>query len=373
MSENVLVTGGAGFIGSYVCESLLNRGYDVVVLDNLDSQVHGKSQKWPEYLPHQVKRIKGDIRDRSVVKNALNGCRYVIHLAAAVGVGQSMYKIQHYVSVNVLGTSILLEEIVNRKDQIKKLVVASSMSVYGEGAYSNSRNEKTFPKLRDLGQMKAKRWEFSGSNSEELIPVPTDENKPLCPSSVYAISKRDQEEMCLCVGKAYDIPTVAMRMFNVYGPRQALSNPYTGVVAIFCSQLIRGKQPTIYEDGQQRRDFVHVEDVAHTYLRVLESSAVDGMAVNVGSGRSISVNEIAETLMRVLDVDIAPIVTGNYREGDIRHCFADISLIKNKLNFNPNNDFKRGITGLVDWLKKQQVSNNGLDSNAELKKRGLLI
>lgn len=369
----VLVTGGAGFIGSYVCEALVQRGHDVRILDNLDPQVHGSARHWPSYLPGNVGKMLGDVRDRAVLGEALNDREAVIHLAAAVGVGQSMYEIERYSSVNVIGTAVLLEEIIKRKTRVSKLLVASSMSVYGEGAYRAMDGSRVAPVSRSLAQLSRGQWEMQDDSGHLLLPMATREDKPLQPQSVYAINKRDQEEMCLSVGKAYGIPTIALRMFNVYGPRQALSNPYTGVVAIFSSRLLNRQPPLIFEDGRQLRDFVHVEDVAQAYVSALESGQeVDGLALNVGSGCSVSVLEIAQLLAEHMDVAIAPLTTGRYRDGDVRHCFGDIGLIQQKLGWKPKWDFNEGVACLLRWLQEQKAEDKVSGAYLELERRGLV-
>ena len=368
----VLVTGGAGFIGSYVCEALLKNGHEVRVLDNLIPQVHGENGDWPEYLSNKVDRILGDVRDRSIVEKSLEGCDSVIHLAALVGVGQSMYEIENYSSVNVLGTAVLLEEIIKRKSEIKKIIVAGSMSSYGEGAYLNDKQQVCYPNLRAIEQISSKRWELVDDNGSVLTPTPTKESKTLKPQSIYAINKKDQEEMALVIGKAYKIPTIVFRMFNVFGPRQALSNPYTGVVAIFCSRLLNNQSPIIYEDGHQKRDFIYVEDVAQAYLMAIESENKDCLTLNLGSGKSISILEIAETLGTVLNKDIAPTISHKFREGDIRHCFADIDLIKKIFNWKPKWNFKDGIRELSKWLMNKSADDHFLNAKNELLDKGLL-
>ncbi len=369
----VLVTGGAGFIGSYVCEQLLANGHHVLVLDNLDPQIHGENASWPKYMPAGTENYIGDIRDKVLVQNLVSQVDSVIHLAAAVGVGQSMYKIEHYCSVSVLGTAILLEAILQNRDKIKKLIVASSMSIYGEGEYINNINQVVYPLSRSVEQLKDGKWEvLDPITKQELTPKKVTEQKPLRPDSIYAINKRDQEEMCLTFGKAYNIPTVAFRMFNVFGARQALGNPYTGVVAIFSNKLLQNESPMIFEDGLQKRDFVFVEDVAKAYVMALEENGADGLTLNLGSGVSIDVKEIALTLARILKKDIKPEITGKYREGDIRHCFADISLIKEKLGWEPTCSFETGISSLLEWLKSESGRKTQSDSFTELKDMGLL-
>jgi dTDP-L-rhamnose 4-epimerase len=368
----VLITGGAGFIGSYVCDKLLERGHHPIVLDNLDPQIHGENASLPAYMPDGVEAHIGDVRDRDLVRRLLKKSDAVIHLAAAVGVGQSMYKIEHYCSIGTIGTAVLLEEILNVRDRIQKIVVASSMSIYGEGAYRNAVGKLVFPNSRPISQLKANRWELIGEQGDELTPVPVMEYKPLKPDSIYAVVKRDQEEMCLAFGRAYEIPTVAFRMFNVFGARQALANPYTGVVAIFANRLLQNQAPLVFEDGRQMRDFVHVEDVADAYVKAIEQDGADGLALNLGSGQRISVIEIAETLATILGKNIEPEITMKYRDGDIRHCFADISAIGKHLGWQPRFNFTDGVTTLLQWLLSQNEFRTYGDSFGELKKMGLL-
>jgi dTDP-L-rhamnose 4-epimerase len=369
---NILVTGGAGFIGSYVCKGLQNKGHHVIVLDNLDPQIHGEDAKWPHYMPSGTENHVGDVRDRLLVRKLLKKSDAVIHLAAAVGVGQSMYKIEHYCSVSVMGTAILLEEIIPVKNQIKKIVVASSMSIYGEGCYKNSSGDLIFPKTRSFAQLEKGDWELKDENGNILIPVPTHEEKPLKPESIYAINKRDQEEMVLSFGKAYNIPAVAFRMFNVYGAYQALNNPYTGVAAIFSNKLLNEEHPLIFEDGNQRRDFVHVEDIANAYVLAIEKSGGDGLAMNLGSGKSISVVEIAKSLSVILGKKIEPQITNKFRDGDIRNCFADITLVGERLGWKPIWNFNEGVKTMTDWLISEKNNTKKVDSVEELKKMGLV-
>ena len=320
-----------------------------------------------------ITNVMGDVRDRELVRTWVEQVDAIIHLAAAVGVGQSMYKIEHYCSVSVMGTAILLEEILRVKDSIKKLVVASSMSIYGEGSYRNAAGELCYPNGRSTADMQNGRWELYDSYNAEYSPIPVDEEKPLKPDSIYAVNKRDQEEMCLAFGKAYGIPTVAFRMFNVYGARQALSNPYTGVAAIFSSRILQGKAPMIFEDGNQRRDFVHVEDVARAYRYAIEKETANGLALNLGSGNSVTVKEIAETLRTLLKrEDLEVEITNKFRDGDIRNCFADISLIKEKLGWSPNYEFTKGVKTMLPWLAAQEGVELSADSMKELMEQGLL-
>ncbi|HYY95801.1 MAG TPA: NAD-dependent epimerase/dehydratase family protein, partial [Pyrinomonadaceae bacterium] len=288
----ILVTGGAGFIGSHLVDALVAGGHRVRVLDALVPQVHGDAER-PAYLNAEAEFVRGDVCDEEILGRALEGVEVVYHEAAEVGVGQSMYEMQRYVRANTFGTSVLLEHLVARRSQIRKLVVASSMSIYGEGAYGCPVHGAVYPQLRPASQLRERRWEMECARcGSELRAMPTNEEKPLFPTSVYAITKQDQEQLCLVVGRAYDIPAVALRYFNVYGTRQALSNPYTGVCAIFSSRLLNGQRPVIFEDGRQARDFVHVSDIVRANLLALETDRADYSAVNVGTGRATSVGEV---------------------------------------------------------------------------------
>jgi dTDP-L-rhamnose 4-epimerase len=361
--KTILITGGAGFIGSHLCDTLVERGHRVRVLDSLVEQVHGATER-PDYLSEDVELIVGDVRERSLVREALDGADAVVHLAARVGVGQSMYEIDEYVSANTHGTAVLLEAMLDTP--VEKLVVASSMSIYGEGLYA------PVPAVeRRRADLEARRWEPVGAGGEPLTPLPTTEQKPCDNSSVYALTKYDQERLCLVFGAAYGVPTVALRFFNVYGPRQALSNPYTGVLAIFASRLLNGKPPLVYEDGEQRRDFVNVRDVARACTLALETDGADGHALNVGSGRSVTVNEIARSLGEVLGVDVEPEVTAKFRAGDIRHCFADISKARTLLGYEPEVDLEDGMRELAAWLETQTADDRVDAATAELVARGL--
>ncbi len=369
----ILVTGGAGFIGSYICKALLRDGHYVIVLDNLDPQIHGENAKWPSYMPEGTENYIGDVRDRELVRRLLGKSDAVIHLAAAVGVGQSMYKIEHYCSVSVMGTAILLEELIPVRENIKKLVVASSMSIYGEGLYVKVDGSIVMnPSTRSLAQMESGKWELCDEKGADMTPIPTPEEKPLRPESIYAVNKRDQEEMVLSFGKAYKIPSVAFRMFNVYGAYQALNNPYTGVAAIFSNKLLNDEQPMIFEDGMQRRDFVHVEDVANAYALAILKNGGDGLAMNLGSGTSISISEIALSLAEILGKKIYPQITNKFRDGDIRNCFSDISLVKKKLGWEPKWEFKDGVKTMTDWLIAEKENTRKIDAMEELRKKGLV-
>src|SRR3954462_3805662 len=314
-----LVTGGAGFIGTHLVRALVERGDDVVVLDSLEEQVHGGAQ--PD-LPAGVELIVGDVGDREAATRALAGAEQVVHLAAAVGVGQSMYEIARYTELNTMATARFLEYVVAQRPMPVRMVVASSMSIYGEGEYVCEEHGRVAPGPRPGEQLLARAWETACPTcGRELKPVGTSEAKPLIPTSIYAINKRDHEEMVLVTGAAYGIPAVALRFFNVYGPGQALSNPYTGVAAIFASRLMNGRAPLIFEDGAQSRDFIHVGDIVAGILLALEADDAGGRALNLGTGRPTSVEELAAALARGLDVEAKPELPGRYRAGDIRHCF----------------------------------------------------
>ena len=351
MATKVLVTGGAGFIGSHIVDRLLEAGYEVTVFDSLVEQVHGPDAKVPDYLSKDAEFVKGDVRDRDALSKALKGKQVVFHEAAAVGVGQSMYEIVRYTDMNTMGGAVLLDILANDSHDVEKVLVASSMSIYGEGKYESPTHGPIFPKLRGEEQLRRKDWEMRCPHSGEVAkPLPTDEDKPLYPTSIYAVNKRDHEEMFLSVGVAYKIPTVALRYFNVYGPRQALSNPYTGVCAIFGSRVLNGNAPIIFEDGLQSRDFVHVTDVAEANLLALESDAANYEVFNIGTGRPTSVLDIANILIeRVGKVEgLEPQVVEKFRAGDIRHCYADITKIRTKLGFEPKVPFEEGIDDLTD-------------------------
>jgi dTDP-L-rhamnose 4-epimerase len=364
-----LITGGAGFIGAHLASELLTAGYAVRVLDKLDQQVHAGSAR-PSYLNRDVELIVGDITDRDCVKRALENVDMVCHFAANVGVGQSMYEIVRYTQTNDVGTAVLLEEMA--RTEIRRLLVASSMSVYGEGL-ARAGTKFVEPQPRSLEQLKAGAWELLAPDGRVLEPVATPETKSPSLHSVYALNKYVQERMGLIFGAAYGRDVVAMRFFNVYGPYQALSNPYTGVLAIFGSRLLNRRPPMIFEDGMQRRDFVHVRDVARACRLALQSPLARGRVINVGSGQSRTVLDIAQTMARVMGrPEITPHVTGKYRAGDIRHCFADISLARDLLGFVPETRFEDGLAELVEWLLEQKAVDSVEAATQELSRRGLV-
>jgi dTDP-L-rhamnose 4-epimerase len=370
MSTRVLITGGAGFIGSHVTDLLLASGFAVRILDNLTPQVHGSTTHRPPYLDADAELIIGDVRDREIVKQALRKVDAVIHLASAVGVGQSMYDIASYVAINDLGTAVLLEAL--SKNPGGRLIVASSMSIYGEGHARRGNGELVEPKERSPEQLRRGRWELRDCAGEKLTPVPTPEDKRPSLSSVYALNKYTQERMALIVGNAYGSPTVALRFFNVYGPRQALSNPYTGVLAIFAARLLNSRPPLVFEDGRQQRDFVHVRDVAQACLLALQSKR-SGCVFNVGSGESRTILSIAQDLARLIGKpQISSSLIGKYRAGDIRHCFADITRSRAELGYDPKVRFGEGLAELAQWLSGQAADDRVDNARAELEARGLV-
>lgn len=367
----VLITGGAGFVGSHVASELLQAGYNVRVLDNLTPQVHGNDRKRPAYLDPEVELIQGDVRDQAAVRNAIKDVDAVYHFAARVGVGQSMYEIAEYTSVNNYGTAVLLECLSAQK--VKRLIVASSMSIYGEGLYTDGRANLYSSCERTLAQLRMGDWELRNATGDVLRPLPTPETKPPSLISVYALSKFDQERMCLAIGKAYNIPTVALRFFNIYGPYQALSNPYTGVLAIFASRLLNGKPPLINEDGSQQRDFVSVYDVARACRLALEAPDAAGETFNIASGEPCTILSLAVRLAGFLGRKIEPEITGKYRSGDIRHCFADITRARQVLGYQPRVSLQEGLADLANWLDGQTAHDLVGECVAQLTARGLMV
>jgi dTDP-L-rhamnose 4-epimerase len=369
--SRVLVTGGAGFIGAHASRELLEHGCSVRALDSLTPQVHESGER-PSYLHEDVELVVGDVRDRAAVDRALDGCDAVLHLAARVGVGQSMYEIAEYTDVNSRGTGVLLEALLDHP--VRSLVVASSMSVYGEGRYEDARGRGRLAVERTREQLEGGEWEPVGHNGDPLTPLPTPESKPPSLSSIYALNKFDQERMCLLFGSAYQVATTALRFFNVYGPHQALSNPYTGVLAIFAGRLLNGRPPLIFEDGLQRRDFVSVHDVARACRLALEREGAGQATVNVGSGESVTVCEIARRLAAVMGrEEVGAEITGKYRVGDIRHCFADVSLAAEVLGYAPEVPMDEGMAELAAWLEGEVATDRVDDATAELARRGLTV
>ncbi len=369
-TKRILVTGGAGFIGSHLVDALVAAGHAVDVVDNLEPQVHKKK---PDYLNPKATYRFEDVRRDGVLEPLLRDTEVVVHLAAMVGVGQSMYQITRYVDANVGGTAKLLQLLADGKHGVKKVLVASSMSIYGEGAYRCKDHGVVAPGLRDEAQLAKKDWEVHCPECGEVLkPIPTPEAKPLETNSVYAVTKRDQEELCLAVGRAYGLPTVALRFFNVYGPRQSLDNPYTGVAAIFQSRIKNGQSPVVFEDGRQTRDFVSVHDIAHACVLAIERTSADYRAVNVGTGKATSILDVANVLLALYRSKVRPTVENKFRAGDVRHCVADIANARRLLGYEPTVAFEAGMKELVSWGQTASAQDGFEKAYEELRKKGLV-
>jgi len=370
LGETVLITGGAGFIGKFVTRELLQRDHRVRLLDALIPQVHGSDPK-VEGLPDDVELIRADIRDGDAVGRALVGVDSVIHLAAEVGVGQSMYEVERYTSANDVGTAVLFERLID--NPVRRVVTASSMSIYGEGLYRNAEGAHVEDAERGTVRDGQKVWDPLDAEGRPLAPLPTPEWKRPSLASIYALNKYVQERTTHIMGAPYGIESVCLRLFNVYGPGQALSNPYTGVLAIFASRLLNGQRPMIFEDGEQRRDFVHVSDVARAFADALMLPEAKGQTFNIGSGKDRSVTEVAQALARAMGKnDIAPEIVGKARIGDIRHCFCDTALAEDKLGFAARQDFEQGLAELAEWVQLQTAEDRVSEARAELEARGLV-
>lgn len=365
--SSYLVTGGAGFIGRQVCRDLADAGHRVRVLDSLIEQVHGPDQ--PVDL-EGVEIRKGDVRDAEAVRSALSGVDGVVHLAAEVGVGQSMYEIDRYVATNDLGTAVLLQALIAHP--VQRIVVASSMSVYGEGRYVTSEGATVDSARRSPNDIAAGRWDIIGPDGKPLSPVATDETKQTDLASIYALTKYFQEQAILIFGRAYRMQAVALRLFNVFGPGQALSNPYTGVLANFSSRIASGQAPTIFEDGEQRRDFVHVRDVAWAFRLALERPQLENEIINIGSGRSYAISEVARMVARAMGRDIEPEIMRKARSGDIRNCFADIAKARSLLGFEPRLSLDESLGELAEWVASQKVLDRNEEMRRQLEARGLV-
>jgi dTDP-L-rhamnose 4-epimerase len=368
VAETILITGGAGFIGRYVSRALLDRGDRVLILDSLIEQVHGGKAE-PEGLDARAELIVGDVREDAVVRAALQGVDKVVHLAAEVGVGQSMYAIDRYVSVNDFGTAVLFQELIARP--VKRVVVASSMSIYGEGLYRTEDGELVEDAIRQPNA--GAPWDPTDASGRPMIPVPTPESKRPTLASVYAITKHVQERLTLTLAPYYGMEGVALRLWNAYGPGQALSNPYTGVLAIFASRIHNGNRPVIFEDGKQRRDFVHVEDVAQAFLLALDRPEAAGQVYNIGSGVDRTVQEVAELLAAAMGrPDLTPEIAGKARAGDIRHNIPDITKARIELGYTPHKDFSEGLRELAEWVAQQEAQDRVSEARKELEARGLV-
>lgn len=371
--SRILITGGAGFIGSHLADELVDLGHAVTVFDNLDEQVHLHGRA-PKYLNKNVHFVKGDVRDYESLKKIVTGdIEAVFHQAACVGVGQSQYQIKKYVDVNIGGTSNLLDILANLNHKVEKLIVAASMSGYGEGLYKCNKCGITKGQLRDEKSLEQGDWSHYCINCLQLlVPVPTSEDTSLVCNSVYAITKKVQEEMVLNFGKTYHFPVAALRYFNVYGPRQSLSNPYTGVAAIFMSRIKNNNPPVIYEDGLQTRDFVSVRDIVQANILAFEKNTANYEVFNVGAEKPLTILSIAEKLISLMKSDTKPYVTNQFRKGDVRHCFADISKIKTKLGYKPSISFENGMKELVEYSESENAIDNFEKATTELRERALI-
>jgi dTDP-L-rhamnose 4-epimerase len=365
---HILVTGGCGFIGRHVAEELLAHGHEVRLFDAIIDQVHGDTET---IIPEGAELVVGDVRDKTKLREVLIGIDGVVHLAAEVGVGQSMYEIARYTSVNDLGTAVLLEAMIDMP--VRRIVVASSMSVYGEGLYQGPDGKRFSFIRRRISNIKAGEWNPPGPDGEALTPVATDEQKPVDLASIYALTKYCQERQVLIFGEAYGVEAVALRLFNVFGAGQALSNPYTGVLANFASRLANSQPPLIFEDGEQRRDFVHVRDVARAFRLAMEQPQAPGHVINIGSGQSYTIAEVASLLADAMGVpEIRPELLGKARSGDIRNCFADIGKARELLGFEPKHRLENSLGPFVEWVRGTGAIDRGAEMKRQLEERGLV-
>lgn len=369
--KNILVTGGAGFIGSHIVDKLISSGYRVTILDNFDKQVHQNTT--PKYLNKKAKLIKGSVTNSKDIKNSLQGIDTIYHHAAVVGVGQSMYAIEYYVKNNSLGTAKILDYLANNKHSVKRLFIASSMSAYGEGLYHCQNCGNIRPSLRSDSQMSKKLWDLYCPHCKSVLkPIPTPETEKFSCNSIYAITKQSQEDMFIVFGRSYNIATTAFRYFNVYGPRQSLSNPYTGVSAIFLSRLKNNNPPVIYEDGLQSRDFISVYDIAEANVLALENPKTYGQIFNLGTGQPVSIKDVSLTLSKLLNKNIPPNITFQFRSGDVKYCYADISKVKKALKWKPKISFKQGMANLIKWGQTEKAEDLFDKATNQLKSKGLI-
>ena len=370
MSERILITGGAGFIGRHLCRELLGRGHVIRVLDALIDQVHPGGSR-PADFPTDAELVKADVRDGEAVAKALQGIDSVVHLAAEVGVGQSMYEVERYTSTNDVGTAVLFERLIDRP--VRRVVTASSMSIYGEGLYRDQDGDLVQDASRGTLRDGQAQWDPVDDAGRPLEPVATPEWKRPNLSSIYALNKYVQEQTTHIMARPYGIESTCLRLFNVYGPGQALSNPYTGVLAIFAARFLNGQPPMIFEDGEQRRDFVHVSDVARAFADALEKPEAVGGTFNIGSGDDRSIREVAESLARAMGRnDIKAEIIGKARTGDIRHCYCDVTKAREVLGFEARQDFAEGLARLAEWLSDQTAEDRGESARGELEARGLV-
>lgn len=368
----ILVIGGAGFIGSHLVDALTHLGHQVLVLDVLHPQVHRLPEGRTNYMNQHARLVKGDMRDLSVIDAVLEDAEVVFHLAALTGSSQSMYNIREYMDINVMGTASLLQLLSQNRRHVRKLILASSRAVYGEGFYDCHIHGEVEPPPRTLRQLKQGQWEVRCPiGGCPVHPKPTSENKQLSPASLYGITKLNQEQACLTIGQSYNLPVVVLRLFNVYGSRQSLGNPYSNIFSIFTACLINGRSPEVYEDGCESRDFIHVKDVVQAFLLAMQSDEADGQIFNVGSGEKISLLELAKTMSERFG-EPSPVVTGKSRAGDIRHCYADLTRIKRALGFEPKVTLRAGIDEWFDHVSDRQCEDLSAFAERELMVRGLI-
>ncbi len=373
----ILITGGAGFIGSKLCMELGKKGYEVTVLDNLSSQIHGTypEEDSPLYrsIIGRVRFIKGDVVNAEDWEKAIEGQEVIVHLAAETGTGQSMYQIEKYSEVNVSGTAKMLDLLVNRPHAVRKVVIASSRAVYGEGKYLHPELGLIYPKPRNVEEMRKGNFEIIYPDGQILRALPTDEEAKIHPTSIYGITKYTQEQMVMTACSSMGVAPVAVRFQNVYGEGQSLLNPYTGILSIFSSQILNGNDINIFEDGRESRDFIHVNDAVEATIRCIESDAANGEIFNVGTGISTAVTTVAENLRKFYDMDFEITISGQFRLGDIRHNFADISKIRSRLGFHPEISFEEGISKFTQWVLQQNIQDIKFkESLEEMKIKGLL-
>ncbi len=369
--KNILVTGGAGFIGSFLVDELVKEDYKVTIFDNLEMQVHGG--KKPDYLNKKARFVRGDVRNYLAFKNEVKKADIVFHLAASVGVAQSNYEISKYVDANIGGMANLANILVNEKHHVKKVVIPASMTGLGEGYYKCKKCGVVRPEIRTLAQLKKKDWEMHCPNCNRVLePIATDELAQEFPSSVYAITKKAQQDLLLLIGKLYDIPVVALRFFNVYGPRQSLSNPYTGVTAIFISRIKNNQEALIYEDGNQSRDFLSVHDVARAFILAMKKNSANYQLINIGSGKPTSIKAVGETIAKKLGKESLIKISYEARKNDVKHCFADIKKAKRILGFTPKVSLSTGFDELIEWSKGQKSEDLFEKAQNELRKKGIV-
>ncbi|NOT90687.1 NAD-dependent epimerase/dehydratase family protein [Ferruginibacter sp.] len=378
MYKNILITGGAGFIGSNLALALIEKGCTITVLDNLSPQIHGDNPAVtsPLYLSikDKVKFINGTVASKTDWLKAIADNEVIVHLAAETGTGQSMYLIEKYIQVNVGGTALMLDILANENTSVKKVVVASSRAIYGEGKYIGQNNIAFYPEQRNKKELEAGNFEVTVPGYDGgLQLVATDEDSKIHPTSVYGITKQNQEQMVMTVCTALNIAPVAFRYQNVYGPGQSLSNPYTGILSIFSTQIKNNKGINIFEDGKESRDFVFISDVVNATVLGIEKEEANGQVFNVGTGVATTVMEVASTLIANYKIDVPLNISGNYRVGDIRHNYADITKIKTLLGFTPSVNFEAGITQFTAWVNGQQIGESKYENSLnEMKAKGLM-